>query len=76
VITGAQIRKARELLGWSRDRLAPRAGTNTNWLGLIESGKRELRPGEGERFLAALESAGIEFTDGEAPGVRLKRGPG
>jgi len=27
MITGAQIHEARKLLGWSRDRLAPKAGT-------------------------------------------------
>ncbi len=72
MITGEQIREARKLLGWSRDRWAPKAGTNTNWLGLIESGKRELRPDEAEKFLAALEAAGVEFTKGEARGVRLR----
>jgi ribosome-binding protein aMBF1 (putative translation factor) len=75
VITGEQVKAARKLLGWSRDRLGPKAGMNTSCLGLIENGKREMRPDESERLLAALESAGVEFTNGEAPGVRLRKPP-
>ena len=39
-ITGAQIRAARELLGWARDRLCPRAGLSATLLGKIEDGLR------------------------------------
>ena len=39
-ITGAQIRAARELLGWARDRLCPTAGLSATLLGKIEDGLR------------------------------------
>ena len=42
MITGAQIREARKLLGWSRDRLAPRAELPVNRLGAYELGRRIL----------------------------------
>ena len=42
MITGEQIRAARKLLGWSRDRLAPRAGLPVNRLGNYELGQRIL----------------------------------
>ena len=40
MITGAQIRAARKLLGWPRDRLCPRAGLSVTILRKIEDGLR------------------------------------
>lgn len=34
----------------------------------------EVRTETGDKLRAALESAGVEFTNGAAPGVRLRRG--
>ena len=40
MITGAQIKAARKLLGWPRDRLSPRAGLSVTLLKKIEDGLR------------------------------------
>ncbi len=72
MISGAQIREARKLLGWSRDRLAPRGGLPVNRLGDYELGRRILPLEEVEALKGALEAAGVEFTNGDEPGVRLK----
>jgi len=40
VITGAQIKAARKLLGWPRERLSPRAGLSASLLSKIEDGLR------------------------------------
>ena len=72
MITGEQIRAARKLLGWSRDRLAPRAGLPVNRLGNYELGRRILPLDEVEALKGALEAAGVEFTNGDEPGVKLK----
>src|SRR5215203_3328084 len=58
VITGQQIRAARELLGWTPYRLAPRAGIGHTLLRQFEAGAR------------VLEEAGVIFT---ADGVKLGR---
>jgi transcriptional regulator with XRE-family HTH domain len=72
MITGEKIRAARKLLGWSRDRLAPRAGLPVNRLGAYELGRRILPLDEVEALKGALEAAGVEFTNGDEPGVKLK----
>jgi transcriptional regulator with XRE-family HTH domain len=72
MITMAQIRHARKLLGWSRDQLAAKAGLTSTHLRYLENGERELLPEEGEALRAVFESAGVEFTNGDAPGVRLR----
>jgi hypothetical protein len=62
-----------EALGRSRDRLAPRAGLPLNRLGDYELGRRILPTEEVEASKAALEAAGVEFTNGDEPGVKLRR---
>jgi transcriptional regulator with XRE-family HTH domain len=111
VITGQQIRAARELLGWTPYRLAPRAGIGHTLLRQFEAGARvpderarellgwrqaELAkrariqahsvesaasslgqsfvPGQDMQAMrAVLEAAGVEFTNGDEPGVKLRR---
>ena len=74
MITGAQIRKARELLGWRQAELAKQARIRRHSVESAENSDAEsFVPGEYVRAIqAALESAGIEFTNGDAPGVRLR----
>jgi hypothetical protein len=70
VVTGDQIRAARKLLGWSRGRLVIRArGVTTNTVGKITPGTRPRRNSLPIR--AALEAAGVEFTNGDESGVKL-----
>ena len=72
-ITPAQCRAARAMLEWSRDGLAVAAKVARRTVVDFERGAR--RPYD--RTLAdiqrALEAAGIEFTDDDAPGVRLRQ---
>jgi transcriptional regulator with XRE-family HTH domain len=72
-LTAAQSRAARALLKWSQDKLAKASKVGASTVGDFE---REARTPHGHmladiRF--ALEAAGIEFIDGEQPGVRLKK---
>ena len=74
VISAAQCRGSRAMLGWSRQQLAQAADVAERTLMDFERGAR--RPYK--RTLAdikrALEAAGVEFIDenGGGPGVRLK----
>jgi hypothetical protein len=73
MISGAQIRAARGLLGWTTRELARRAIVSVSTVQLIENAGG--RPNASREALAAvqntLEAAGIEFLDGDTPGVRL-----
>ena len=73
MITGAQIKAARKLLGWPRDRLSPRAGLSVTLLSKIENGLRTPTNEQRLGIQGALEAAGIEFTNGDDPAVRLRR---
>jgi transcriptional regulator with XRE-family HTH domain len=71
MITGRQVKVAREMLGWSLARLASMAAVSDETIRKLESGRH--RPG-GDTILSiqhALEAAGVEFVEG-VPGVRLK----
>lgn len=70
----AQIKAARALLGWSQDDLAKRSGVSLPTISRLEAEGGEIggRAETGEKLRRALEKAGIEFTNGNAPGVRLR----
>ena len=70
-MTPAQCRAARALLGWSREHLAGAANLGTDTVQNFESQKRAPQPTTVGLLRRALEHAGIEFTDGDAPDVRL-----
>jgi hypothetical protein len=72
-ISSAQLRAARALLRWSALDLA-----NASKVGVATIRRAEVVEGEITVTLAneaalrqALQSAGVEFTNGERPGVRL-----
>ena len=77
MVTAAQLRAARALLGWSGVALANAAGVSLQTIRRMES---ELGPGRSsaanvEAVQRALESAGVAFLDNTSesgPGVRLK----
>jgi len=69
----AQLRAARALAGWSREHLAEAAGTTERTIARIEAGETAPRGSTVMAIRAALEAAGIEFTNGDAPGVRLRK---
>jgi hypothetical protein len=80
-VTPAQCRAARELLGWSPERLGAASGVYGSVVYAFEANGRVINPIDRSRpvdriaaIQAALEEAGIEFIDnGSGPGVRLRR---
>jgi ribosome-binding protein aMBF1 (putative translation factor) len=75
MITGAQIRRARERLGWSVEQLGRRIKLRPSTIERAERtlGEPSITIMQLRAIQAALESAGIEFTKGDEPGVKLKR---
>jgi DNA-binding Xre family transcriptional regulator len=73
--TGAQIRAAWALLGWSARELARRAGVSPRTIHSAEGvdGPPPVQVQTLERIRAALESAGVEFTRNNGVGVRRRR---
>ena len=72
LVTSAQIRAARGLLDWTVRDLAERAGVPRNTLSNIETGAYAGAPETLAAIRRVLERAGVEFTNGDAPGVRLR----
>lgn len=72
-ILGRQVRAARGLLGWTVRDLAHKAVVTVSAVNALEGGAGP--PAISATRVAAiqsvLEAAGIEFLDGNAPGVRL-----
>jgi transcriptional regulator with XRE-family HTH domain len=77
MITGAQIRAARALLRWTADQLAGAAklGVATIRRAELIDGEPSMTEANNEAIRRALESAGVEFTNGDAPGVKLRKRP-
>ena len=73
LVTSAQIRAARGLLDWTVRDLAERSGVDRNTVSNIETGAYAGAPETLEAIRRALERAGVEFTNGDAPGVRLRK---
>lgn len=73
-ISGAQVRAARALLGWTARDLARQAIVSISTITLIEGASRLSSMGapKVKSVQATLEAAEIEFLDGDAPGVRLR----
>lgn len=70
-----QVKAARALLGWSQTKLAEVSGVSEPTIKRLEAGDGELggRASTVDAIRAALEGAGIEFTNGGEPGVKLAR---
>jgi hypothetical protein len=72
MISGAQVRTARCMLGWTRHELARRAVLCDATLYALENSRgAAANPSALAAVQATLEAAGIEFLNGSAPGVRL-----
>lgn len=65
MITPAQIRAARALIGWKQTELAAAAGLSEMSVKNIERGSTDPRVSTLEAIKAALESAGVEFINDE-----------
>jgi transcriptional regulator with XRE-family HTH domain len=73
-ITIEQFRAARALLNWSRAELAKRSGQHPTTVKRVETPDSEKVSDEiRAKLKSTLEAAGVEFTNGHAPGVRLKK---
>ena len=75
LITGSQIRAARALAQITQATLAERAGLNVDTIRNMETRGNETLRSSLETVRAvqlALEAAGVEFLNGDSPGVRLK----
>ncbi len=69
-----QIKAARALLEWSQEDLAARAKLSIITVRRFESRSKERVSDEARlKMEAALEAAGIVFTNGNEPGVRLRK---
>ena len=84
-MTPDQVRAARKLLGWSRVKLGFLSDTSIHMVRTFErSGRVISLSGYGRTeqvdavaaVRATLEAAGIEFTDEDAPAVRLREPAG
>jgi allantoicase len=73
MIAGQQVTRARELLGWSIVDLAHWSGVERILILTFELGEMRLEKADAEQLRAALEKAGVEFTNSAQPGVRTAR---
>ena len=60
-ITGAQVRKARTLLGWSIMRLAGEVGVSETTVGIFERGNRSASWLDLAKVRSVLELEGAQF---------------
>jgi DNA-binding XRE family transcriptional regulator len=74
MITAAHYKGARQLLGWSQSRLAGEAGISTTTVATVEGGERKVPALTVSTIRHALETGGVEFTNGGEPGVKLRKG--
>ena len=70
-ITPAQCRAARGLVDMDQAALADRAMVTRNVIIDFEKGRRVPMRNNLAAIQRVLEEAGVEFTNGDAPGVRL-----
>ena len=71
-VTSAQIRAARGLLKWTVRDLADKSGVHRNTITKMEADQAKHGPTIAA-VVRALETAGVEFTNGDGPGVRLRK---
>jgi len=67
-----QLRMARAAVGWGVRELAEKAGVTANTVTRIENGA-DAKQSTMDKLQRALEAAGVEFTNGDQPGVRLTK---
>ena len=75
MLTPAQLRAARALVGWSRETLAEKSGTAAQTVQGFEALGNDPKLSTLNKWYRALEGAGVEFIDDDAergPGVRLR----
>ena len=75
MLTPAQCRAARGLLDWTQQELADAARIGVATVRLFEGEAAESRQATLAVLRQAFELAGVEFTNGDQPGVRLTKAP-
>jgi transcriptional regulator with XRE-family HTH domain len=73
-MTPAQCRAARALLDYDQASLASEASLGLSTVVDFERERRVVSAKAIAAIRAALEAAGVEFTNGVRPGVRLRKG--
>ena len=72
IITGEQCIRSRRLLGLTQEALARAAGVSHHTVSRFESGGGARSPTRA-KLRGTLEAAGVVFTNGDEPGVKLVR---
>lgn len=72
-MTPSQCRAARALLDWTQPVLAAAAALGVSTVIDFEKSRREVSEESVAAIQGALEAAGVRFTNGKRPGVRLVR---
>ncbi len=72
--SAAQVRGARAMVRWSQQDLARESGVSLPTIKRMEAREGPIRGITDNvwKLQRTLETAGIEFTNGDAPGVRLR----
>jgi len=76
MILPQQVRAARALLGWSRERLAEKAGVGASTIKAFENETSDTKVSIARAIEAALIRAGVQFLEPDqagGAGVRLRR---
>lgn len=73
MITKEQCRAARGFLNWSQTVLAEQAGVDRSTIKDFEGGRHTPNRTNMAAIIGAMEKAGVEFTNGDQLGVRMKR---
>jgi transcriptional regulator with XRE-family HTH domain len=75
MLTSEQVRAARALLRWEQKDLAKASKVSLPSIQRLETkhGPLAAQARTIDALQTALEAAGVEFTNGDAPGVRLRK---
>ena len=77
MIFSVQLRAARALIRWDQKDLAKSTGLSLPTIKRMEASEGAVRGTARNvwKVQRALEAAGVDFTNGDAPGVRLRQPP-
>jgi transcriptional regulator with XRE-family HTH domain len=72
-ISAAQVREARRLLSWTLSTVGDKSDLSASTISFFETGRRRPTALNVSRIRKVFETAGVEFTNGGEPGVRLRK---
>lgn len=73
MLTPEQCRAGRALLKWTQEKLAHAANVSQITVRQFENGHTAPQRGTLTMLKQAMEAEGVEFTNGDTPGVRLHK---